>query len=107
MENSTLNDAQITASSSKDTAYPYRGRLHSANYWSANTADENQWIEVAFYSKTKVTGVILQGRSDADEWVTRYKVTYSLDGSTWDSVVDDNNTVEVKSMATSLLTVVT
>ena len=41
-------------------------------------ADQNQWIQVAFYSNTKVTGAIVQGRPDADEWITRYKVAYTL-----------------------------
>ena len=89
-------DAQITASSSNGTAHPYLGRLNSSTYWTVDVADQNQWIQVALYSNTEVTGVIVQGRPDADEWITRYKVAYSLDGPTWEFVLDDNNTVEVK-----------
>ena len=91
-----ISDAQITASTSKGIAYPYLGRLHSSTYWAADMADQNQWIQVTFYSKTEVTGAIVQGRPDADEWITRYKVSYSLDGSTWAFVLDDNNLVEVR-----------
>ena len=66
------------------------------SYWAADMADQNQWIQVEFYSKTEVTGAIVQGRPDADEWITRYKVSYSLDGPTWGFILDDNNTVEVR-----------
>ena len=64
-------------------------------------ADQPQWIQVAFYSKTDVTGVIVQGSPDRDEWITRYKVAYTfiLYKPTWEFVLDDNNTVEVRSMS--------
>ena len=96
VDHGNISDAQITASTSKGTAYPYLGRLNSSTYWAADVANQNQWIQVALYSKTEVTGVIVQGRHDADEWITLYKVAYSLDGPTWEFVLDDNNTAEVK-----------
>ena len=93
-----ISNAQITATSSKGTAYPYLGRLSSSTHWAADVADQTQWIQVTFYSKTEVTGVIVQGRPGADEWIMRYKVSYSLDGPTWEFVLGDNNTMEVKFM---------
>ena len=98
---SNISNAQITASTSKGTAYPHQGRLYSSTYWTADIADQTQWIQVAFYSATEVTGVIVQGRPDADEWIARYKVAYTfyLHKPTWEFVLDDNNTVEVRSMS--------
>ena len=35
---------------------------------------DNDWIEVDLQSNVSVAGIILQGRSDIDEWVKTYKV---------------------------------
>ena len=41
-------------------------------------------------------GVIIQGRSDAAQWVTSYKVQYKADGqSTFTNVLDDNGSPKV------------
>lgn len=48
--------------------------------WSSKTNDANQWIQVTFCEVTKVTKVGIQGRYDYDQWVTKFKVSYSLDG---------------------------
>jgi len=48
--------------------------------WSSRTNDVNQWIQVKFCEVTKVTKVGIQGRYDHDQWVTKFKVSYSLDG---------------------------
>lgn len=49
--------------------------------WSAKINDVNQWIQVTFIDDiTKVTAVGIQGRSDYDQWVTKFKVSYSADG---------------------------
>ena len=34
----------------------------------------------------KVTGIATQGRQDADQWVTAYRIYYSLDGVYFSSV---------------------
>ena len=39
------------------------------------------------------TNVILQGRGDYPQWVTSFKVTYSLEGQYWYDV-DDGKTFE-------------
>ena len=48
--------------------------------WSAKRNDANQWIQVTFSEVTKVTGVGIQGRYDYNQWVTKFKVSYSRDG---------------------------
>ena len=49
--------------------------------WSAKTNDGNQWIQVTFSKATKVTAVGIQGRYDLDQWVTKFRVSYSVDGT--------------------------
>ena len=46
-------------------------------------SDEQPWLQISLYRQTPITGVIVQGREDQDQWVTSYKVQTSLDGSSW------------------------
>ena len=48
--------------------------------WSAKSNNVNQWIQVTFLGDTRVTALGIQGRSDLDQWVTSYRVSYSHDG---------------------------
>ncbi len=51
--------------------------------WSARLNDKNQWIQVTSFSPKCWTGVTTQGRGDYNQWVTKYTVQSSLDGSNW------------------------
>ena len=51
--------------------------------WRADNGDQNPWIQVDFLRPVTVTGIITQGRSGSDQWVTTYKLAYSDDGITW------------------------
>ena len=91
MENGAILDRQITASSQwGDDHAPFQGRLHfqaTANKvgsWSAASNDPSQWLQVDLGSQyTKVTRVATQGRDDAPQWVTKYKLQFSDDGVTF------------------------
>ena len=41
---------------------------------------QGSWWQVDFGSWTKVTIIATQGRQDALQWVTKYRVSYSYDG---------------------------
>ncbi|CDW88399.1 galactose-binding domain-containing protein [Stylonychia lemnae] len=51
--------------------------------WGASFCDQNQWVQVCLIKPKIVTGVALQGRANEDQWVTWYKVMYSIDGINW------------------------
>lgn len=59
-----------------------------AQCWAAQRNDGNQWIQVTSAIKRKWIGVVTQGRGNANQWVTSYKVVYSNDGVYWDEVDD-------------------
>ena len=48
--------------------------------WSSRTNDKSQWIQVDLRVKFQVTKIATQGRQDLAQWVTQYKVSYSIDG---------------------------
>ena len=55
-------------------------------------SDKQPWIQISLYRQTPITGVIVQGREDEDQWVSSYKVKKSLDGDAWNYVpgIDSN-----------------
>ena len=90
MQKKTITDAQITASSSYNSAHgPSNARLHfrsghgKTGAWSAGTVDKNQWLQVDLGKKLEVTAIQTQGRYDGHQWVMSYTVSYSNDGKTF------------------------
>ena len=88
MESGAISDKQIRASSQWDFKHaPFQGRLHfqgivpKAGSWSSRESDNHQWLQVDLGSQyTKVTRIATQGRNAFNQWVTKYKLTYSNDG---------------------------
>ncbi|XP_078603365.1 CUB and sushi domain-containing protein 3-like [Branchiostoma floridae x Branchiostoma japonicum] len=85
MESGAIPDDSITASSYWDTDHePYRGRLNGVDgvgAWAALTNTIGEWLQVDLGEINRVTGTIIQGRDDHyNQWVTSYKLQYSIDG---------------------------
>ncbi|KAK3706337.1 hypothetical protein QZH41_006605 [Actinostola sp. cb2023] len=92
MQSKTIPDARITASSMWDGNHaPAQGRLNykpprgKAGSWSSRHNRVGQWIQVDLKRVTKVTGIATQGRTNANQWVTKYKLQYSSDGKTFNN----------------------
>ena len=90
MESRKITDGQITASTEYNAAYvATNGRLNfkagggKTGAWSALRNDLHQWLQVDLGAKTEVTGIQIQGRQDADQWVTSFTISYSNDGITY------------------------
>ncbi|PFX15365.1 G-protein coupled receptor GRL101 [Stylophora pistillata] len=83
-----ISDKQITSSSQLNDAHAaMQGRLGSkatkskGGSWSAASNNYSQWLEIDLRSQNiNVTRVATQGRPDASQWVTKYKLQYSKDG---------------------------
>ncbi len=95
MEDGRIKDDQLTASS--EWSHEYRthfGRLNQpeqsgqSGHWASRDKDQNQWIQADLLLHQLVVGVILQGSDSHNQYVTKYKVAYSLDGVTWQNVQD-------------------
>ena len=63
-----------------------RSVLDSDQAWSAAYANKNQWMTIDIGSAVELTGVTTQGRHEAYQWVTSYKVATSADGITFADV---------------------
>ena len=64
--------------------------------WTPATQDTNQYIGVYLGGVKNVSGIILQGRQDYNNWVTKFKVAYKVDADAEWMVVKDANQEEDK-----------
>ena len=84
LESGKIPNARVTASSAYNARYTApNGRLHKPFCWIAKYKNHNQWFKVDFARTTTIRKIATQGRRDANQWVTRYKLTYSLDTLHW------------------------
>jgi hypothetical protein len=75
-----------------------QGRLNSASSWTARKQDQNQWIQIDLGEEEIITAIATQGRSNYNQWVKTYSVSYSLDGKTFESC-KINGAVKVRIVA--------
>ena len=102
MENGSISDSQINASSQLDVDHAAtQGRLHlkatadKAGSWSAGKNDTSQWLQIDLGAKDiRVTRVATQGKSDDAQWVTRYRLQYSKDGENFLYYREQGQTVD-------------
>ena len=99
MESRTILDAQISASSQMNGNHSAsQARLYlqtdgsTFGGWSALTNDVNQWLQVDFGSYTLVTRIATQGENGYSNWVTKYKLKYSDDSTTFQFCKDVGST---------------
>ena len=90
MESGYITDVQLSVSSESDLEGNgvINAGLNGVGAWRARYHNLNQWYQVDFRRFLFVTGVVIQKRSDADEWVEKYTVSYSMDGVKWFNVTE-------------------
>ena len=110
MEDGTILDAQITASSktvnSVSTYSAYNSRLNkpaqgfkSAGGWCAAVSDLDQWLKVDLGAVRPVSGIMMQGRDGSDKRVVSYTVSHhNGDDSMWENVKDSSGVEDMVNM---------
>ena len=90
MESRFISDAQISASSQYDGNHAavqarlhYKAGIFKHGAWSALVNNQNQWLQVDLGAAISVQGIATQGRSNYGQWVTAYKLEYSIDGASF------------------------
>ena len=101
LENGDIKDNQITASSYLDELrQPHYGRLRSDSYWAPEPGDTNPWIQISLSHLKVVSGLVVQGASEAWGWVVDLTVTYTSNGNDWKTfrnLYDDSDENQVNS----------
>ena len=97
MESYVISDGQISASSQWDVNHAaIQGRLNfkagsgKRGGWSSkyNNVNQRLQIDLGDPNNTEVTGLATQGRNAYSQWVTKYKMQYSVDGTNFQYYVE-------------------
>ncbi|MBN3303048.1 XLRS1 protein, partial [Amia calva] len=59
-----------------------KARLNSQGFgcaWLSKFQDSSQWLQIDLKEVKVISGILTQGRCDADEWMTKYSVQYRTD----------------------------
>ena len=81
--------AFFASSSASSKNGPARSRLNlpsnSKGYgaWSAGANNGKPWLQIDLGELVRVTKETTQGRQDSKQWVTKYTLSYSVDGMHW------------------------
>ena len=94
MENGTISDSKITASSVQSGSTPAKnGRLNntSGSSWCAKASDSNPYLQIDLQTLHIICAVSTQGNSQADQWVTTYTIKLSKYGPSpsWTNYKED------------------
>ncbi|XP_072017843.1 lactadherin-like [Amphiura filiformis] len=91
IEDGRISDDKLKASTQYSAAHgAINARLNHPGVWIAHPNDINQWVQVDLGNVTHVTGIMIQGRVDADQWVTKFQVQSSKNGNCWKYVKTAN-----------------
>ena len=106
LQNGQIQNSAMTASSI--ACQPYFGRLwlHSGGGktggWCAGANDVNQWLQVDFGKFVEIRRISTQGRQEAAQWVTRYRLEFSYDGVFFEEYKSDGEVKVSESDITSI-----
>ncbi|XP_037626268.1 retinoschisin-like [Sebastes umbrosus] len=84
-ESGSVSSDQISCSNQDQYAgwysswVPTKARLNNQGFgcaWLSKFNDQHQWIQIDLQQVAVVSGILSQGRCDADEWITKYSIQY-------------------------------
>lgn len=71
--------------------------LHLSCAWLSKLQDASQWLQIDLQDTKVVSGIMTQGRCDADEWTTKYSLQYRThDSLNWIYYKDQTGNNRVK-----------
>ncbi|XP_071795659.1 uncharacterized protein [Asterias amurensis] len=85
MEDGSISDDRITASSQWNSYYPpSNARLNMNGCWGP-AEKQGSWLQIMYMGlePVHIEGVITQGSPSGYSWMTHYQVQYSIDGTAW------------------------
>ena len=98
MQSGRIKNYMITASSIWNVNHAaHLARLHRRRRgryigaWAAKYNNRYQWLQVYFGGASKIIRISTQGRQDANQWVTQYYVSHSMDRVHFSEYKERNN----------------
>lgn len=59
--------------------------------WRPQDSTPNEWLQVYFGTRSKITGIATKGIKDQQLWVKWYQIEYGMDGNTFQPYTSDNS----------------
>lgn len=81
-----MEDSRVTKQAMKATSMwsihyaPSEARLHGKRAWLARQRNTKQWLQIDFGTISRLKRIATQGRYNADQWVTSYTLSKSMNG---------------------------
>ncbi|XP_071483328.1 uncharacterized protein [Diadema antillarum] len=90
MMDGQIPDTSVTSSSCYSRYFcASHARLNvPESSWLAAKNDYSQWIRADLGAVYSISGVMTQGQSNLDQWVTSFTLSHSVSNNQWDSVLD-------------------
>ncbi|XP_060081878.1 contactin-associated protein-like 2 [Ylistrum balloti] len=111
-----VTDDALMASSAHIDCPLLNVRFSSARGWCPEHFGNGHYVQVHFKTLSAVKAIQTLGHGEYSQWVTSYKVNISLDGITWDSILNsttgqvkvfpanfDNDTVVTNTLETNVV----
>lgn len=88
MESRLIRNSAIRHSSHHSYYYGYQARLRNSYYWLPQNADEFASLKIDFGAyKQRFTALAIQ--SGGGGFVTKFKLSYSVEGWSWRNWIED------------------
>ena len=93
LEDRTVQDHQMTASSEYPDLYAYKGRLrNTGQFWATETWDYvSPWLQVDFIKPVVITGIQTQGAGTIAQWPTRVQIQYGNDVNALQTILENGS----------------
>ncbi|EDO27743.1 predicted protein, partial [Nematostella vectensis] len=79
-----IPDNRFSATTIYDSRYhPYYARLNGSPGWCRSGSSTSEYLQIDLNAVFVVCAVATQGASYGTEWVTSYKVQFSMDNQAW------------------------
>ncbi|XP_048579514.1 uncharacterized protein LOC5502674 isoform X2 [Nematostella vectensis] len=102
-----MPDNRFSATTIYDSRYhPYYARLNGSPGWCRKSSDTSGYLQIDLNAVFVVCAVATQGASYGTEWVTSYKVQFSMDNQAWSTYRETAGTDKVFTGNTDGTTVV-
>ena len=110
----SLADSALSGSSQYNSYHGYiRSRLNTAagggytGAWSSASNSQGQYIQADLGTVRRIESIATQGRQDSGQWVQTYRFTYSVDGSSYTAIADEQGSDVIFTGNTDSNTIVT
>ena len=92
LENRTIQDHQMTASSQYLELAPHKGRLHENKFWASSANNlASPWLQVDFIKPVVITGIQTQGAGRVAQWPTRVQIQYGNDVNALQTIMENGS----------------